>query len=500
MRLRVTLLLGSLAVAACSDRPHYLPIDASVDAAVDGSTDDGDAAAIDAAVDGAIDAAVFDASIDASVPPSLIVPDFNGDGYADVIVGAAGNDAGGSGAGRVYIYFGAPGGTINTTADGILTGAAASDGFGDSVASAGDVNGDGYTDVIVGAPGSASSAGRAYIYLGGPGASFDTTADSVIASVAGDVLGKSVASAGDVNGDGYADVVVGAIGNDAGGLNAGRAYVYFGGSGGTFDPVADGTLTGAAGGDAFGIVSSAGDVNGDTYDDIIVGAVSNDAGGTNAGSAYVYLGGAGATFNSTADGTLVGAGTATQLGKSVASAGDVNMDGYADVVVGAPTTGAGSAYVYLGGAGATFNSTADGTLTGAATGDQFGFSVAPAGDVNGDGYADIVVGANTAGAEGAGRAYVYLGGPGGTFNATADGTLVGAIAGDGFGVSVSSAGDVNSDDYDDVVVGALNNDAGGTDAGRAYLYLGGEGITFNAAVDGTLTGAAAGDRFGQSVN
>ena len=112
-----------------------------------------------------------------------------------------------------------------------LLGAAAGDNLGRSVAGAGDVNGDGYADVIVGAPTTrgGADAGAAYVYFGGPGA--DDVADlTLLGAAAGDYFGCAVAGAGDVNGDGYGDVIVGAYGNDAGGAAAGRAYVYFGGA------------------------------------------------------------------------------------------------------------------------------------------------------------------------------------------------------------------------------------------------------------------------------
>src|SRR5439155_13951577 len=153
----------------------------------------------------------------------------------------------------------------------------------------GDVSGGGLADVVVGADLNAAGgagAGRVYVFYGGPGA--DAVADlTLTGAAAGDAFGNSVSSAGDVNGDGYADVIVGAYLNDAGGTDAGRAYVYYGGPGA--DAVADLTLTGAAAGDSFGYsVSSAGDVNGDGYADVIVGAYQNDAGGGDAGAAYVY--------------------------------------------------------------------------------------------------------------------------------------------------------------------------------------------------------------------
>ncbi|HEV8320470.1 MAG TPA: VCBS repeat-containing protein, partial [Myxococcota bacterium] len=306
----------------------------------------------------------------------------------------------------------------------------------------------------------------------------------------------------DFNGDGYADVIVGA-GSASG---TGRAYVYFGSPGATLDPAPDGTLTGEAAGDDFGYaVASAGDVNGDGFDDVVVGAPLSDGSGIDAGRAYVYLGGPGATFDPAPDGTLDGDAVGDYFGFAVASAGDVNGDGFIDIFIGAPRNDAagvdaGCARVYLGGAGLALDPAPDATLTGEAADDRFGDSVAPAGDVNGDGFGDIVVGAplNDAAGTIAGRAYVYLGGPGATIEPTPDGTLTGASAGDSFGYSVAGAGDVNGDGFDDVVVGAYVNDAGGTNAGRAYVYLGGPGATIDLVADGIFTGEAAGDYFGYS--
>ena len=268
-----------------------------------------------------------------------------------------------------------------------FTGFAASDNFGFSVSSAGDLNGDGYGDLIIGAPlndAGGANAGRAYIYFGG--SIINTGVDIVLTGLAaGDQFGYSVSTAGDVNGDGYDDVIVGANLNDAGGSNAGRAYIYFGGI--SMNNVADIILTGAAGSDNFGsAVSTAGDVNGDGYSDVIVGANSNDAGGTNAGRAYIYFGGS--TMNSTADVLLTGEAANDGLGTAVSTARDMNGDGYDDVLVSATGndaggTNAGRAYVFFG--GSLMNNTADVVMTGSAAGDLFGVSVSTAGDVNGDG-------------------------------------------------------------------------------------------------------------------
>ena len=395
--------------------------------------------------------------------------DVNGDGHGDLIAGAYGNDAAGSSAGRAYVMYGGPG--ADATADLTLTGVAAGDAFGWSVSDAGDVNGDGFGDVIVGAFGNdtaGSNAGRAYVFFGG--VSTDAVADvTLTGAAADDFFGMSVSGAGDVNGDGYGDLIVGANGNDAGGSFAGRTYLYFGGV--APDAVADLVLTGAAAGDNFGAsVSGAGDVNGDGYEDFIVGAYINGAGGPNAGRAYVYFGGR--TVDAIAD--LVLTGTAnSDFGFSVSGAGDVNGDGYADVVVGAAADDAGAgnagrAYVFYGGSAP--DAVADVIFTGEAANNQFGYSVSGAGDLNRDGFGDVVVGSpfNGAGGVDAGRAYVFLGGPG--VDGVADITFTGAVAGDNLGNSVSAARDVNGDNFDDVIVGAPGFDMGGADAGRAYFH------------------------------
>jgi hypothetical protein len=414
--------------------------------------------------------------------------DVNGDGYDDVIAGAPKNDSGGQDAGRAYILLGGPVGVsgslqlplVDDVPDFTFTGEVAFDQFGGSVASAGDVNGDGYEDVIVGASmndagGVATdNRGRAYVFFMGPGA--DTTADLILTGQASDDrFGTVVAGAGDLNGDGYDDVIVGAPNNDAGGApadNRGRAYVFLGGPGP--DAAADLTLTGLAAGDNFGVAAaSAGDVNGDGYDDVVVGAEMNDAAAGNAGAAYLFYGGpSGAGFNAVADLTLTGTAIDDHFGHTVAGAGDVNGDGYDDLVIGAPDNdtgfaGAGQAYLYLGGANA--DASADLTFTGAFTNDGLGVSVASAGDVNGDGFADVILGIWGGDPNGgnSGEVAVMLGGT--TANAVVDLTLGGATAADLYGFAVASAGDFDGDGYDDVIAGAYGNDAGGSNAGRAYV-------------------------------
>jgi hypothetical protein len=352
-----------------------------------------------------------------------------------------------------------------------LTETRPNDRFGSSVSSAGDVNGDGIADVIVGAPlhdNVAPDAGSAYVYFGGtsPNAFPDLTLAGEDPSEA---FGISVGS-GDVNGDGSPDLIVGAVGYADGGAGAGQVFVYFGGPG--LDDVVDWSIPGAPGEGLGARVSWAGDVNGDGYGDIIASTYIE-------GNAYVYYGGA--APNSVADLTLN-----NDSFQSVSGAGDVNGDGYADVIAGAAS--GTHAYVYFGGPGA--DAIPDLTFTG--TG-GFGASVSSA-DVNGDGYSDLIVGAPSD--SGTGRTYVYYGGPGA--DAVADLTLSGAAAGDAFGSWVSGTGDLNGDGYRDVIVGAPYNDAGGADAGRAYVYFGGPGA--DAVADLIMTGATAGDHFGIAVS
>lgn len=390
--------------------------------------------------------------------------DLNGDGFGDLIVGAYQCDAGGLDAGRAYVYYG--GRTVDAKPDLYLTGEAPGDLFGVSVASAGDVNRDGFPDLIVGAhenDAMGANAGRAYLYFGGPTA--DSKPDVVFSGeAAGDAFGYSVASAGDLNGDGYGDVIVGAYENSSRASGAGRAYLYFGGA--TMDNSPDLTFTGDAGGDYFAIsVASAGDVNGDKFGDVIVGAYQNDFSGRDAGRAYVFFGGPRA--DDRPDLTLTGAAAGDAFGFSVASAGDVNKDGFGDVIVGAYHNDAGGvdagrAYVYFG--GTRPDARADLVLTGDAPGDAFGFSVAGAGEVNGDGFSDVVVGAygSDAGGSAAGRAYVYFGGT--APDAVSDFTVTGEATLDNLGYAVSGAVDLDGDGFSDVAVAAPFGDAG-----RAYL-------------------------------
>lgn len=396
------------------------------------------------------------------------IGDVNGDGYPDLITGATG--AGGSGA--AYIHYGGP--TADANADVTLTGEASNNQFGISVAGLGDVNADGYPDVIVGAQGHSTLTGRAYIFYGGPSLVSEgaANADVILTGEAvNNLFGASVSTAGDVNGDGRPDVLVGASGHNS---NAGRAYVFFAGSTLISKPAAnaDVIMTGEAG-SRFGFAAAAaGDASGDGRPDIVVGAYSYT---TNTGRAYVFYGGrsfTGSKAATSAEVILTGEATGVNFGSSVSSAGDMNGDGRTDILVGSSgaNAGTGRAYVFYGGpflltktAGA-----ADVIITGESGIGAFGNAVDSAGDVDGDGYGDIVIGAVTY-ASNMGRAYLFLGGvsfTGTEFAGDADLILTGEAAGDLLGTSISGAGDFNGDGFGDIAVGISGFLSS---AGRVYV-------------------------------
>ena len=453
----------------------------------------------------------------------------------------------------------------------VINGQSANDRSGFSVASAGDVNGDGFDDLIVGAyfadPAGGSDAGKSYVVFGtsgGFGASIDLSA--IAAGTGGFVIngqnaldrsGVSVASAGDVNGDGFGDLIVGASRADpVGGSDAGKSYVVFGTGGGfgasiNLSAIEAGTggfvINGQTAGDQSGFsVAPAGDVNGDGFDDLIVGArYADPTGGTNAGKSYVVFGtgggfGASIDLSAIAAGTggfvLNGQNTTDQSGFSVASAGDVNGDGFDDLIVGAfraDSAGgfdAGKSYVVFGtggGFGASINlaAIAAGTggfvMNGESPNDVSGRSVDSAGDINGDGFDDLIVGANLASPAGgsqAGKSYVVFG-TGGGFGASINLSTIAAGTGgfvingqstnDASGRSVASAGDVNGDGLDDLIVGAYTADpAGGSYAGKSYVLFGksggfGASINLSAIEAGTsgfvINGQSGNDYSGRSV-
>jgi hypothetical protein len=400
--------------------------------------------------------------------------DVNGDGYDDVIVGAPFYDNGELNEGASFVYLGSASG-LDTTTSWTAESDQAYANFGQSVGSAGDVNGDGYDDIVVGAP-LYDNAGASFLYLGSASGLDATASWSASVSMSQAFFGWSVASAGDVDGDGYDDVVVGAYGYSGYPLSEGAAFLYLGSASG-LGAVAVWTAVGDQDWAFFGCsVASAGDVNGDGSDDVLVGAYGYQDGPTDEGASFLYLGSA-SGLDATASWIGEGDQVNVEFGWSVGSAGDVNGDGYDDIVIGARSYNSGesdegAAFLYLGSASG-LNATASWIGEGDQVNAEFGWSVASAGDVNGDGYDDVVVGAIDFenGETDEGAAFLYLGSASG-LNATASWTAESNQASAFFGQSVASAGDVNGDGYDEIVVGAYAYDSHSTDDGAAFLYRG----------------------------
>ncbi|MBL0127502.1 MAG: FG-GAP repeat protein [Flavobacteriales bacterium] len=418
--------------------------------------------------------------------------DVNGDGYSDIGVTAFRYDQAGVDDGIVCIYHGSAvgiAGGANPNPNTIITATGYTSNIGWSIGPAGDVNGDGYSDVVVGdtraTVAGLTNAGGMFVYHGSAAGVIAAPATVYHYPVASTLFGRSVFTAGDVNSDGYADIIVGATTFTNGQVSEGAAFVFLGSSTGIVIPQFlryESNVTGNLMGEC---VSTAGDVNGDGFSDMLVGIKAY----LTSGGASVYHGG-GYSLATTPSFTRSSALTGALLGTSVADAGDINGDGYSDVVVGAPgasngQAGEGLAYIHYGSSGG-LSMIPSLTLEANVAGASFGFSVASAGDVNGDGYADVIIGAPNSG--GVGRAYVYHGGPGG-LNPVAAFVRTGA-AGSTLGYSVHTAGDVNSDGFSDVLIGVPVNDI-------ALLHWGGMGGV-NPVEQVTLTGAP-GSRFGAAV-
>lgn len=408
--------------------------------------------------------------------------DVNGDGFSDIIVGAYGYDTDTTYQGQVNVYLGSKSGpslTPSWTKNGTQ-----SMQFGSSVSSAGDVNGDGYGDIIIGSSGysdlSLSNKGRVDLFLGSSSGLASNANWSKEGDVSDAFFGSSVDSAGDVNGDGFGDVIIGGYGYNN---YRGRAYVYLGsGSTGTGISANAPWMVECDQAEAFlgYSLSSAGDVNGDGYSDIIVGAYRYDHGETDEGRAYVYLGSA-STSNGISNGApwiLESNIQSANFGTVVNNAGDVNGDGYGDVIISAGYLG--RVYVYRGSA-AGFSDTPDTTIEAPWSSPYFACSITNAGDINSDGYSDVIIGSfgYTNGQTNEGAAYIYFGSSAG-LPSSPDRTLESNWAWANFGSAVAGAGDVNDDGFSDIIVGAPNYSNGENAEGKAYVYMTSEGSLSNS--------------------
>ncbi|MEL6561860.1 MAG: FG-GAP-like repeat-containing protein [Bacteroidota bacterium] len=419
--------------------------------------------------------------------------DDDGDGVIDMAIAARDHNA-------VYIY------ELSAdliVADWSVEGNQVGSRMGNAVASAGDVNGDGIEDFIVGdyqRDQGFVNNGKALVYLGTNSGLQTTAVWSDIGVQHNDSFGNSVNSAGDVNKDGYDDIIIGSFGHDEPGIgNAGQASLYYGSSSGV-DANPAYQLTSDQSQAFLGIdATGVGDINGDGNPDVAVSAYLYDKGETDEGVVFVYYG-TGSGIDTANPDTLEIDQAGAWFGRSISKVGDVNLDGFDDLLIGAPKydenyTDEGGAFLFMGNTTGITDTASWSYFSGEANA-VLGFDLDGSGDYNNDGYIDLAIGAfgmnNPGNREG--RVFVFYGDSTGfsnlpDFEVASSGTI-GAV-----GKSLRNVGDANGDGYDDLLIGAEATNSG---AGASFLYLGGAN-GLNTATGWEVFSPQTGGNFGSSV-
>lgn len=405
---------------------------------------------------------------------AMCMADLSGDGMGDLVLGAPYEDTGATGAGAVYVVFGPVTGAVSLADAVHIEGGDVGDSLGWSLAAGSDVTGDGIDDVVMGAyraDGTVPDLGAAYV-LAGPistGASLADAAAIWQGEAEDDAAAWVLAAGGDVNDDGEGDLLISAVDADGG---AGKVYIAHGPMSGTTRLWgADLALEGEALGDAAGYAAAlTTDLNGDGITDMVIGAPGHSEGAYE-GAAYIVYGDPrleGTVSLGDADGFFAGASGGDEAGTAVSGWSDVDGDGYAEVLVGAPgvdgdASETGAVYVLHGPASGT-QSLDDAWVRwdGMAETDRAGAALAPLGDMDGDGVLDLLIGApgSDTGVSGGGAAYIVRGPVSGISSlGTADAVLYGADRDMAMGTSLLG-GDVDGDGTDDALIGAPSSSNG----------------------------------------
>ncbi len=430
--------------------------------------------------------------------------DINGDGYDDIIINATGVSPNESvDGGRIYVVFGKKNGFPNETELSSLDGSngfminGGTDEFIGSRVVTGDINADGFDEIIFTSQLESNGSGSSTVYvMFGKKSSFSSeiTTESLNSSKGFKIKGAagqnitSALSTGDLNGDGYAEILIGSESADANGTENGKVYTIFG-KAGSFGSIFDlsnmsssngFSINGASSYDRIGSSLSSGDVNGDGFEDVIIAQGSY---------AHVFI-----VF-----GKLEGYGTEIEIEESSVftiigeylekiSSGDVNGDGYDDIIIGSRLTGpSGKTQIVFGSSDNSggeisllnLNSTSGFIINGEELNSRSGYSVS-SGDVNRDGYDDIILGANAANSNGTsyvGKTYIVFGKSSefdsevelSDINGVTGISLSGEAYGDQSGAAVTTA-DVNGDGYADVLISSVFADPNGTTSGKVYVF------------------------------
>lgn len=430
--------------------------------------------------------------------------DVNGDGFSDVAIASTGAD---NGRGRVDVYYGSASG-ISAMPSATLRGAELNASFGFSIASAGDVNGDGFGDLVVGAPQSSPSgrmgAGSVHVFLGGSSGIGSIAVVVLEGETASSQFGTAVQGIGDVNADGRADIAAGAPLAAPGGRTEAGAVSVFAGTASGIAATPLRVLEGPRAHERFGsAVAGGGDINGDGVADLAVGSSAAEVMGRVQAGAFSVFHGSNTGPASSATRLVEGTTAYDNLGCALSMGGDVNGDGYSDMIVGARSaspagiTGAGQALLFVG-SPSGLSPSAVASFNGTDPGDAVGTTVRIATDVNGDGFSDVVVGAPSAGAADGGSIFLFQG------NSTVL-SMIPAWRADNIELqgrlpsSLACSGDVNGDGFSDLVAGnSMAGSGGRSSSGVATIWRGSSrGLESTAAR--TLEGGAPFDAFGASV-
>ena len=441
--------------------------------------------------------------------------DVNGDGYDDFLIGAPWNNDGISGGGKAYLIFGNNTGwkmDFNLSqANASFIGTSYKEYLGWKVTGGGDINNDGYDDFLIGAYRNnevGTEAGKVYLIFGRNSGWMNNTPINSISNAsfrgenATDQAGIGISCSGDVNGDGFDDILIGACTNDQAGTEAGKIYLILGKSSNwslnTSLLNADASFLGEKASNKAGFsLSISGDVNGDGFDDILIGAPDNKEGGMmpnypydGAGQIYLYFGKKNGWSNNVSlinsDASFIGEYAGDHAGVSVSIARDLNNNGFDDILIGSHMNdsagiNSGKAYLIFGNSSGwkmDINlSQVNTSFIGESKGDLAGNSISGVGDTNGDGINDFLVSAiaNSENGFASGQTYLFLGKKSGWINnsnlSTADASFWGEYISDGAGYIVAGGGDYNGDGFDDILIGAESNDEGGKSAGQTYLIF-----------------------------